>query len=152
MNIHRETVAPGEKRSEPDMQKQHVNIRDALSPLDQRKEREREITRDCVMEISREDAQHDTTKEDSAYPRVRRQMSERRNEKRVLRAFGTVIDSPIGNALEKNLWRAIADTHATEEDTEIQHKHMMSELRRSETIEPLMEPLPGRLVNRLSEW
>ncbi|KAH7825649.1 uncharacterized protein MONOS_16306 [Monocercomonoides exilis] len=83
MNIRRETVAPGEKRSEMEMQKQQMNVRETLSSLDQRKEREREISGDSAREISIEDVRHETTRTggDSEYPRVTGQKSEMRNEK-----------------------------------------------------------------------
>ncbi|KAH7823690.1 uncharacterized protein MONOS_5588 [Monocercomonoides exilis] len=98
MNIQRATVAPGETRSEMEMQKQHVNIRETLSSLDQRKERKRVVTGDSAREISIEDVRHDATKteEDSIYPRVTRQMSERVNGKIVWRASGTVASPQLG--------------------------------------------------------
>ncbi|KAH7819585.1 uncharacterized protein MONOS_6629 [Monocercomonoides exilis] len=55
MNTQRATVAPGEKRSETEMQKQQVNVKETLSSLDQRKEREREITGESERQISIED-------------------------------------------------------------------------------------------------
>ncbi|KAH7819416.1 uncharacterized protein MONOS_8621 [Monocercomonoides exilis] len=154
MNIQRETVAPDEKRSETEMQKQHVNIRETLSSSDQRKERERETTGDSVREISIEDVRHETTRTegDSEYPRVTGQKSESENGKIVWRTSGTVIESPIWSALEVSLKIAIADTHEEEGNTQMQSGHKTPGVRESIAIGQPKEPLPGRLVNRLSEW
>ncbi|KAH7826234.1 uncharacterized protein MONOS_7678 [Monocercomonoides exilis] len=112
MNMQRETAAPGEMRSETEVPKQHLNIGETVNSLVQRRERERETTGDRAIEISREDVQHDATRTegDSAYPRVTGQTSEKGNEKIVWRASGTVIESPIGSALEVSSKTAIADT------------------------------------------
>ncbi|KAH7822496.1 uncharacterized protein MONOS_14544 [Monocercomonoides exilis] len=72
MIIRQETAAHCEMILKTLVPKQHVNIRETLSSLDQRKERERETTGDRAIEISIKDVQQDTmrTDEDSAYPRV----------------------------------------------------------------------------------
>ncbi|KAH7823000.1 uncharacterized protein MONOS_6834 [Monocercomonoides exilis] len=156
--IRQETVAPGEKRSETEVQKQQVNVIETLSSLDQRKEREREITADSAREISREDVQHEVTitEGDSAYPRVTRLKNEWRfekaKEKGVWRASGTVTEPPTGTAREENMRRAVANAFVVVEDMGIQNGHWTPEVRRSTVIGQLKEPLQGRLVNRLSEW
>ncbi|KAH7822948.1 uncharacterized protein MONOS_14372 [Monocercomonoides exilis] len=94
----------------------------------------------------------ENTEEDSAYPRVTRQMNEMRNEMVVGRASGTVTNSPIGSAREENSRRTIADTLEGEESTQIQHGFKTPKDMRTAAIGPLKEPLPGRLLNRLSEW
>ncbi|KAH7821340.1 uncharacterized protein MONOS_8728 [Monocercomonoides exilis] len=154
MNIQRETVAQGEKRSETEMQKQQVNVRETLSSLDQKKWREREITGDSAREISMEDVRHETTRTegDSVYPRVTRQMSERGNGKIVWKASGTIIEPPIGSAREGSSRTAILDTLEGEENSQMQVDHKKSEVKVSGAIGSPKEPLPGRLVNRLSEW
>ncbi|KAH7818647.1 uncharacterized protein MONOS_2345 [Monocercomonoides exilis] len=92
MNIRQEIADLGEMRSETKESRQHANIGEVVSTFDHEKRREREITRDCVTEISREEVQHDAMKtdEDSAYPRLTRQTSEMRNEKIVGRVSGIV--------------------------------------------------------------
>ncbi|KAH7816467.1 uncharacterized protein MONOS_9781 [Monocercomonoides exilis] len=154
MNIQRETVAPGEKRSEMEIQKQSVNIGKVVSMLDQENERERETTEDRVMERPREEAQHEATRTegDSAYLRVTRQKSERRNEKIVWRTSGIVIGSPIGSTLEEGSKTVVANIYEGEEKTQMQSGHKTLGVKRRTAIGPLREPLPGRLVNRLSEW
>ncbi|KAH7823732.1 uncharacterized protein MONOS_10806 [Monocercomonoides exilis] len=154
MNTQRETVAPGETRSEKEEQKQYVNFGETLNSSDQRKEREREATGDCVMERPREEVRHEATRteEDSAYLRVIGQMSERRNEKIVWRASGIVIESPIGSALEVGSKIAIVDILEGEGCTQMQSGHKAPEVNGSIARGPPREPLPGRLVNRLNEW
>ncbi|KAH7828320.1 putative Phage integrase family [Monocercomonoides exilis] len=153
-NTRRVTVAPGETRSWTEMQKQYVNIGKVVSRLDQEKERERETARDRLRERAREEVLHDTTKTegDSAYPRVKEQTSERRNEKSVLKTFGIVIEPPIVSAREGSSRTAILDTLEEEGNTQTQLGHKTPGVRESIVIGPPREPLPGRLVNRLSEW
>ncbi|KAH7827041.1 uncharacterized protein MONOS_9877 [Monocercomonoides exilis] len=136
------------------MPKQCKNIREVVNLLDQEKKTLQETTRDRVTEISIEDVRHETTRTegDSAYPRVTRQTSERRNEKIVWRASGIVIGSPIGSALEESSKTVTADILEGEEDTQIQFGHRTPEVKRSIASGPPKEPLPGRLVNRLNEW
>ncbi|KAH7825785.1 uncharacterized protein MONOS_7110 [Monocercomonoides exilis] len=104
MITQQETAALCEMRSETEVPKQFVNIGNVVSWIDQEKKRARETTVNRAMGILREEAQHETTKteEDSAYPRVKEQTSERRNEKSVLRASGTVTEPPVGTAREEN--------------------------------------------------
>ncbi|KAH7830888.1 putative Reverse transcriptase (RNA-dependent DNA polymerase) [Monocercomonoides exilis] len=142
-------------RSGTEMQKQQVNVRGTLNSSDQRKEREREITGDSAREISIEDVGHETTRTegDSEYPRVTGQKSERENGKIVWKTFGTVIESPIWSALEVSSKIIFADTHTTgDEYAQIQFGHKTLGVKRSAASGPPKEPLPGRLVNRLSEW
>ncbi|KAH7820092.1 uncharacterized protein MONOS_6080 [Monocercomonoides exilis] len=80
------------------------------------------------------------------------QKSEKEEEKIVWRASGTVIESPIGSPQEASLKTAIAYILEGEENTQIQHGHKTQEVKRSQAIGPPKELLPGRLVNRLSEW
>ncbi|KAH7821267.1 uncharacterized protein MONOS_14492 [Monocercomonoides exilis] len=95
---------------------------------------------------------YDTTEEDSTYSRVMRQMSEMRNEKIVWRVSGTVSESPTGTALEVSSKTAIEDTLEGEGNTQMQPGHKIPEVMESAASGPLREPLPGRQVNRLSEW
>ncbi|KAH7826282.1 uncharacterized protein MONOS_15537 [Monocercomonoides exilis] len=150
----KETAAHCEIKMKKENLKQQEIIRDGVIMFDHEKIREQETTEDRAIRIHKEDAQHDTnrTKEDSAYPRVMGQMSERRNEKGVLRASGTVIKSPIGSTLEENLWRTIADILEGEESTQLQYGHKTPEVKGSIVIGPPKELIPWRQVNRLSEW
>ncbi|KAH7820352.1 uncharacterized protein MONOS_2257 [Monocercomonoides exilis] len=136
------------------MQKQQVNVRGTLNSFDQRKEREREITGDSAREISIEDVRHETTRieGDSDYPRVTGQKSERENGKIVWRNSGIVIGNPIGSAREGSSRTAILDTLEEEGNTQTQLGHKTQGVKRSAVIGPPREPLPERLVNRLSEW
>ncbi|KAH7828619.1 uncharacterized protein MONOS_15409 [Monocercomonoides exilis] len=154
MNTRRATIAPGETRSGTEMQKQQMNVRGTLNSPDQRKLREREITGDSAREISIEDVRHETTRTegDSEYPRVTGQKSEREKGKIVLRAFGIVIEPPIGSAREGSSRTAILETLEEEGNTQTQPGHKTPGVRESIVIGPPKEPLPGRLVNRLSEW
>ncbi|KAH7822445.1 uncharacterized protein MONOS_10505 [Monocercomonoides exilis] len=110
------------------------------------------------MEILNEDVQHDTTRaeEDSVYPRKTRHKNDRKSgkekEKGVWIASGTAIESPIRRAREESLKIVIADVLKGEEITQIQNVHRMPDVRRNVAIGPPKEPLPRRLVNRMSEW
>ncbi|KAH7826085.1 uncharacterized protein MONOS_12417 [Monocercomonoides exilis] len=79
-------------------------------------------------------------------------MSERGNGKIVWRASGPVIGPPIGSALEVSSKTAILDTLEGEEITQVQLGHNTQGVKRRTASGPPKEPLPGRLVNRLSEW
>ncbi|KAH7818827.1 uncharacterized protein MONOS_13654 [Monocercomonoides exilis] len=77
---------------------------------------------------------------------------EKENERIVWRASGIVIEPPIGNALEVSSRTAIEDILEGDEITQMQHDHKTPEGKGGIAIGPLREPLPGRRVNRLSEW
>ncbi|KAH7822970.1 uncharacterized protein MONOS_2638 [Monocercomonoides exilis] len=158
MTIQREIATHCEIKLKTEVRIQNENIREVVRTEDNEKRREQETTGDRVMEISRENVQHDTTRteEDSVYPRKTKQKneqkSEKEEEKRVLRDFGTAIEFPIGNALEVSSKIVIEDTLEGEGNTQMQHGHKTPEVKRSQVIGLQKEPLPGRLVNRLSEW
>ncbi|KAH7815460.1 uncharacterized protein MONOS_16168 [Monocercomonoides exilis] len=80
------------------------------------------------------------------------QKSEKEEEKGALRASGTIIESPIGIALEVSSKTAIADTLEGEVNTQMRFGHKMPGERERIVIGPPKEPLPGRLVNRQSKW
>ncbi|KAH7821208.1 uncharacterized protein MONOS_12870 [Monocercomonoides exilis] len=90
------------------------------------------------------------------YPHKTRQMNDRKSgkeeEKRVLRASGTVTENPIGSALEVSSKTVIADILEGEGNTRMQYGHKTPEVMESIAIGPPKEQLPGRLVNRMSEW
>ncbi|KAH7816481.1 uncharacterized protein MONOS_9792 [Monocercomonoides exilis] len=158
MTTRQETAALGEMKLKTEAPKQSVNIGNVVSMLDQKKKREREITEDRVMERPREEAQHEATRTegDCVFLRRTRQKNDRSsgkvNEKGVWRASGIVIESPIGSTLEEGSKTVVANIYEGEEKTRMQYGHKTPEVKESIAIGPLREPLPGRLVNRLSEW
>ncbi|KAH7829046.1 uncharacterized protein MONOS_16316 [Monocercomonoides exilis] len=141
-------------RSETEVQKSHVNIGEIVNSLDQWKEREVDRT----LEISIEDVRHDTTRTggDSVYFRRIDQKNDRKpgkeEEKRVLRTFGTAIESLIGSALEESSKTVNEDIFEGEGNTQMQHDQKTPGVRKNIVIGQPKEPLPGRLANRLSEW
>ncbi|KAH7818521.1 uncharacterized protein MONOS_8407 [Monocercomonoides exilis] len=127
------------------------NIEEVLSPFDQERRINQEISRDHEKGSWRE-----STETDSVYPSRTRQRNDRRSqnekEKGDWRASGIVIEPPIGSALEESSGTAIADILEGDEITQIQHGHKTPEVNVSIIIGPPKELLPVRLVNRLSEW
>eukprot|EP00770_Monocercomonoides_exilis_P001886 MONOS_1875.1-p1 / transcript=MONOS_1875.1 / gene=MONOS_1875 / organism=Monocercomonoides_exilis_PA203 / gene_product=unspecified product / transcript_product=unspecified product / location=Mono_scaffold00035:174443-179634(-) / protein_length=1490 / sequence_SO=supercontig / SO=protein_coding / is_pseudo=false len=127
------------------------NSEEALSPSDQKKRIEIDSSIDCEMGTGREN-----TEEDSVYPHGTVQMNDQELErevvKRALRASGTVIESLIGSVLEESWKIATADTLEGKETAQIQTGLRTPEVGSCVAVGLPKEPLPGRLVNRLSEW
>ncbi|KAH7820204.1 uncharacterized protein MONOS_8811 [Monocercomonoides exilis] len=127
------------------------NIEEVLSPFHRENRINQEIPRDYEMGTWRENTEGDSVN----FSRTRQKndrKSGKEEEKRVLRAFGTVIESPIGSALEESWKIATADTLGGKETAHIQTCQRTPEVRSCAAVGPPKEPLPGRLVNRLSEW
>ncbi|KAH7827327.1 uncharacterized protein MONOS_13351 [Monocercomonoides exilis] len=95
-------------------------IEEALSPFN----REKRINQ-CISRVHEMGTGRENTEGDSVYLRRIEQMNDRKSgkeeEMRVLRAFGTAIESPIGSTLEESLKIVTADILKGEDNSQIQN-------------------------------